>query len=188
MSIRIVVDNERAVVRAGAAADAPALLGLIPGHAEEGHLLPRGLGKLSVRAGQFVVVERAGRLVGCAELAPLSSAVSEVRSLVVERRARGEGLVARMVHGLAQRARRDGFDRLGVFTHDAGLFVRLGFSIVPHTWRPEKIVHDSASCAAFQSCGQQAAAFSLPDRRLENGSRRAAMLATTPQRSRPHAH
>jgi hypothetical protein len=34
MSIRIVVDNERAVVRAGAAADAPALLGLITGHAD----------------------------------------------------------------------------------------------------------------------------------------------------------
>ena len=96
MSIRVVVDNERAVVRAGAAADAPALLGLITGHAD--------------------------------------------------------------------------------------------FSIVPHTWVPEKIVHDSASCAAFQSCGQQAVVFSLPDRRLENGSRRAATLATTPQRSRPHAH
>ena len=64
----------------------------------------------------------------------------------------------------------------------------LGFSITPHTWVPEKIVHDSASCAAFQSCGQHAVVFSLPDRRLENGLRRAATLATTTQWSSPHAH
>lgn len=161
MSMRVVVDNERATLRAGRAADAPALLALITAHAEEGHLLPRSLDELSVRAPRFVVVERAGRLVGCAELAPLSAAVAEVRSLVVDQHARGEGLALRMIDELARRARLDGFDRLCAFAHDAGFFVRLGFSIVPHTWVPEKIAQDCAGCALFQACGQHALVRSL---------------------------
>ena len=42
------------------------------------------------------------------------------------------------------------------FAHDAGFFVRLGFSIVPHTWVPEKIAHDCVACPLFRSCGQRA--------------------------------
>jgi N-acetylglutamate synthase-like GNAT family acetyltransferase len=183
MSMRVVVDNERVTVRCGNAADAPALLALISAHTEEGRLLPRSLGELSVRAAQFVIVERAGRLVGCAELAPLSSQVAEVRSLVVDRHARGEGLALRMVEELARRARLDGFDRLCAFAHDAGFFVRLGFSIVPHTWVPEKIAHDCVACALFQSCGQQALVRSVRDQ-----SRREASRETAAASARPHAY
>jgi amino-acid N-acetyltransferase len=183
MSMRVVVDNERVTVRAGSAADAPALLALISAHTEEGHLLPRSLGELSVRAPQFAVVERAGRLVGCAELAPLSPEVAEVRSLVVDRQARGEGLALRMVEELARRGRREGFERLCAFAHDAGFFVRLGFSIVPHTWVPEKIAHDCVGCALFQSCGQQALVRSLRDQ-----PKRALSRGTAAASARPHAY
>lgn len=183
MSMRVVVGNERITVRCGGAADAPALLALISAHAEEGHLLPRSLGELSVRAPQFVVVERAGRLVGCAELAALSPAVAEVRSLVVDRLARGEGLALRMVVELARRARREGFDRLCAFAHDAGFFVRLGFSIIPHTWVPEKIARDCVGCALFQSCGQQALVRSLGDQPKREVSR-----GTAAAGARPHAY
>jgi N-acetylglutamate synthase-like GNAT family acetyltransferase len=89
--------------------------------------------------------------------------VAEVRSLVVDWQARGEGLAQRMVDELARRARRDGFDRLCAFAHDAGFFVRLGFSIVPHTWVPEKIAQDCAGCSLFQACGQQALVRALHD-------------------------
>ena len=94
--------------------------------------------------GRFVVATRGARIVGCAELAPLSHEVAEVRSLVVDRQARGLGLALRMVERLSSQARAEGFDRLCAFAHDAGFFVRLGFSIVPHTWVPEKIAHDCA--------------------------------------------
>ena len=42
------------------------------------------------------------------------------------------------------------------FTHAAGYFVHMGFSIVPHTWLPEKIEADCRSCALFRNCGQYA--------------------------------
>jgi amino-acid N-acetyltransferase len=147
-------------VRAAAAADAAALHALIAGHTEEGHLLPRTLGDLTVHAARFVVAVRPAadgdRIVGCAELAPLSASVAEVRSLVVAREARKLGLAQRMVNELGRRARREGFVRLCAFAHDPAFFVHLGFGIVPHTWLPEKIAHDCHACPLFRNCGQYA--------------------------------
>ena len=110
MTMRVVVDNgpgrkrrassgralkaakPQIAIRPAIAADAPALHALIAAHLEEGRLLPRALDELAVHAPRFVVaVEPSSsgeRIVGCAELAPLSQVVAEVRSLVVSRDAR----------------------------------------------------------------------------------------------------
>lgn len=148
-------------LRAAVAADAPALHALIVAHLEEGRLLPRTLGELTDHAPRFVVALQGDRIVGCAELAPLSAAVAEVRSLVVSGEARQSGLGHRMVDELGRRARREGFARLTAFAHDPRFFVRLGFSIVPHTWVPEKIAHDCHSCPLFRNCGQYAIVLEL---------------------------
>jgi amino-acid N-acetyltransferase len=177
MTMRVVVDNgpgrkRRAAsgralkaakpniaIRPATVADAPALHALIAAHLEEGRLLPRALDELMVHAPRFVVAidSAAGdAIVGCAELAPLSQGVAEVRSLVVSRTARRHGLGVQMVEELAARARRDGYEKLCAFAHDPAFFVRRGFSIVPHTWVPEKIAHDCIACPLFRNCGQYA--------------------------------
>jgi amino-acid N-acetyltransferase len=146
------------VLRAAVEADAAALLELIAAHLEEGRLLPRSLDELQVHAPRFVVaVEKRAeeeRIVGCAELAPLSSSVAEIRSLVVSNTARKLGVGNRMVEALANRARCEEFARLCAFAHDPSFFVHRGFSIVPHTWVPEKIAHDCTTCPLFRNCGQ----------------------------------
>ncbi len=85
-----------------------------------------------------------------------------------------------MVDDLAARARRDGFTRLCAFAHDPTFFVRRGFSIVPHTWVPEKIAHDCNSCPLFRNCGQYAVVLAIsnverssdaPSERSANGRR-----------------
>jgi amino-acid N-acetyltransferase len=146
----------RVSYRAGTAADAAALFALIDAHVAEGHLLARRAEELATHAARFVVAERRGRLIACAELAPLSGRVAEVRSLVVDREARGLGIGRALVDALHHRATRDGFETLCAFTHDARFFVRLGFSLVPHTWLPEKIAHDCVTCPQFRRCGQHA--------------------------------
>jgi len=162
-------------LRAATVADAPALLELIAAHLEEGRLLPRTLDELSVHAPRFVVAvdKPSARIVGCAELAPLSQGVAEIRSLVVGRDARKAGVGNRMVEALATRARNEGFGRLCAFAHDPAFFVRRGFSIVPHTWVPEKIAHDCTTCPLFRNCGQFAIVLEL-DRFAAAGSVRAA--------------
>ena len=199
MAMRVVVDNgpgqkrrassnrslkaakPQIVLRAAVAADAPALLALIAAHLEEGRLLPRTLDELTVHAPRFVVAavpspsgDRPERIVGCAELAPLSQAVAEVRSLVVSRDARRHGLGVQMVDDLAARARRDGYSRLCAFAHDPAFFVRRGFSIVPHTWVPEKIAHDCIACPLFRNCGQYAVVLEVPNVERTSNLRRTA--------------
>jgi amino-acid N-acetyltransferase len=156
---------EAITLRSATSDEAGALHEIIASHAEEGHLLPRSLEELRVRATRFVVAVHRGHIVGCAELAPLSGAVAEVRSLVVHRDARALGIGRRIVDELQRRARIEGYERLCAFTHEPGYFVRMGFSIVPHVWVPEKIAHDCTSCPLFRRCGQHAVVLTLQEPR-----------------------
>lgn len=143
-------------LRRATEADADALHALVSAHVKEGHLLPRELDELRRHAPRFVIAEASGEIKACAELAPLSAHVAEVRSLVVAGRFRRAGLAARLIDHLHDRAKASGFQTLCAFTHDARFFIRQGFSIVPHVWLPEKIVTDCLSCPLFRRCGQYA--------------------------------
>lgn len=161
------------LLRPAAAADAPAIHALIGRYQSPGRLLPRSLDDIARHAHRFLVVGPdpfvtnpliAEGIAACAELAPLSAAVAEVRSLVVDEAYRGQGFGRLLVDALAAEARISGFRSLCAFTHEPAYFVRLGFSLVPHAWLPEKIAHDCAGCPLFRGCGQDAV-------RLELGSR-----------------
>jgi amino-acid N-acetyltransferase len=148
-------------VRRGRVADVPAIARLIAANLAAGHLLPRSTEDLTNRAERFLVVTVDEDVVGCAELAPLSRAVAEVRSLVVDERCRGRGLGSRLVEELQSWARRDGFSTLCAFTHHPSHFIRLGFSMVPHPWLPEKLSTDCYQCPKFRTCGQYAMVLAL---------------------------
>lgn len=143
------------------ALDAPAVHKLIVDNLEAGHLLPRTLDDVTSHAGRFIVAESDGVVVGCAELAPLSPTVAEVRSLVVDQHSRGRQIGPRLVAQLAADGVAKGFATLSAFTHDPSHFVRLGFTIVPHMWVPEKIERDCRTCAQFRRCGQYAVTLPL---------------------------
>jgi amino-acid N-acetyltransferase len=143
-------------LRRATVADAPAVHALIMANLAEGHLLPRTLGNITALAARFSVVDHEGMLLACGELAPLSSAVAEVRSLAVHAEARGLGLGRVLIDDLRRRARGGRFRTLCAFTHGPQFFVRIGFSIVPHAWLPEKVANDCWSCSKFPQCGQYA--------------------------------
>jgi amino-acid N-acetyltransferase len=159
------MSRARLVLRTADQSEAPLMYALIQAHLEEGHLLPRTLGELERHAPRFVVAMRGRRLVGCAELAPLSPAVAEVRSLAVDRAVRGNGVGGAIVEELRRRARREGFDTLCAFTHTPGYFIQMGFSIVPHLWVPEKVHTDCVRCPLFRQCGQYAMVIPLEEGR-----------------------
>jgi N-acetylglutamate synthase-like GNAT family acetyltransferase len=149
------------MLRSATAAEAPAVHALILDHLEEGHLLPRELPEIVSRVSRFVVAMHEEEVLACAELAPLSSTVAEVRSLVVRRNARSLGLGRTIVDELVARAGRAGFHKLCAFTHSPAYFVHMGFSIVPHVWLPEKIDTDCKRCVHFRQCGQYAVVLTL---------------------------
>jgi amino-acid N-acetyltransferase len=145
---------KRITLRTAEPSEAGKLHALIQANLEEGHLLPRTLSELTVHAGRFVVAVRGRTIIGCAELAPLSARVAEVRSLAVAAKARGGHVGVMIVDELRTRARREGFEKLCAFTHAPGYFSRIGFSIVPHSWLLEKIFTDCVKCPHFRQCGQ----------------------------------
>lgn len=149
-------------LRTGTAADAAAIHALISTNVSGGHLLPRSFDDIEAHAGRFVVaIAEDARVIGCGELAPLSEQVAEVRSLVVDEACRGRQAGASLVSAIADRARSLGYLTLCAFTHQPSHFVRLGFSLVPHVWVPEKIARDCVSCAQFRQCGQYAVSLTL---------------------------
>ena len=150
------------VLRTAVRSDARRILGLIQQNQLTGHLLPRQLIELTARIDRFVVsTDGRGSVIGCAELAPLSASVAEIRSLVVSEKRRGEGVGRRIVDELRARATAAGFDDLCVFAHQPAYFAHMGFSIVPHTWLPEKISADCRSCPLFRRCDQFAMVMDL---------------------------
>jgi amino-acid N-acetyltransferase len=148
-------------LKTGDRSNARRLHTLITANLEEGHLLPRTFSELVVHAERFTVAVKGRRIVGCAELAPLSPEVGEVRSLVVDEANRGQRIGLTIVTALADRARDLGYTTLCAFTHEPAHFIRLGFSIVPHQWVPEKIAHDCVGCSQFRHCGQYAVTLPL---------------------------
>lgn len=157
--------------------DARAIHELITRHRDEGRLLPRHLGEIAVHTSRFIVAVDEGDVIGCADLAPLSRTVAEVRSLVVSEEARSTGIGRRLIDAVIARAGAAGFERVCAFTHAPSYFVQLGFSIVPHDWLPEKIRTDCGTCPQFRKCGQWAVMLSLslacPER--AKASRRASL-------------
>lgn len=151
----------RVVVRSAVMDDAEAIHRLIVDHAVEGRLLARSLDEVAAHIDRFVVAAQAERVVGCADLAPLSTSVAEVRSLVVDATARANGIGRTLLAQLTTRADANGFALLCAFTHTPAFFVPAGFSIVPHAWVPEKIDRDCLSCSLFRRCGQYAVALPL---------------------------
>jgi amino-acid N-acetyltransferase len=146
----------RLTIKRADPAHAPVLHALITANLEEGHLLPRTLEELAIHAERFTIVMRGKKVVGCAELAPLSAQVAEVRSLAVDAKERAKGIGAMLVDDLRRRAHEDGYDKLSAFTHAPGYFSQMGFSIVPHLWVPEKVFTDCVKCPMFRRCGQYA--------------------------------
>jgi amino-acid N-acetyltransferase len=148
--------NANVTLRSATLEDVAAINRLIADNLAAGHLLPRTIEDLETHATRFTVAANQDRIVGCVELAPLSSGVAEVRSLVVDEAMRGQHIGPALIDHVASSATETGFSTLCAFTHQPARFVRLGFTIVPHIWVPEKVARDCTSCALFRHCGQYA--------------------------------
>ena len=143
------------LLRSAARRDVKRIHQLIQQNQQAGRLLPRDLNDLLAHIDRFLVaVDGRGSIVACGELAPLSHAVAEIRSLVVCEKRRGQGLGRRIVEELRFRAKAAHYDDLCVFAHEPAYFAQMGFSIVPHTWLPEKISADCRTCPLFRRCDQ----------------------------------
>ena len=129
---------------------------LIQRNQQAGHLLPRELRELtsrnrSLRRRQSTAADRSWRAASSrrsARRSPKSGRSSSARS------GAGRGSAGASSTSCRSARERRGFDDLCVFAHQPAYFAHMGFSIVPHTWLPEKIMADCRSCPLFRRCEQ----------------------------------
>jgi N-acetylglutamate synthase-like GNAT family acetyltransferase len=148
-------------IRPAERGDVDAIDRLVAANVGPGMLLPRSSADILRHVSRFLVATRGGEVIGCGELAPLSKTMSEVRSLVVVAAERGGGIGSRLLAAVVAGGRRQGAARVCAFTHVPRAFVAQGFSIVPHTWLPEKIMTDCQACEWFRRCAQHAVVIEL---------------------------
>ena len=136
--------------------DAEQIHRLISTHFESGTLLSRTFPEICENVRDFLVVEDAGKVVGCGALHLYGLHLAEIRSITVhpEYRLRGAGVT--LVRKLLKQAEKHQVSGVCLFTRIPEFFARLGFSIVQREDIPDKLYKDCCVCPKLNCCDEVA--------------------------------
>lgn len=131
--------------------------------AAEGLLLPRSLRQLYSHLRDFYVIDpgNGGPILGCCALAIIWEGAGEIRSLVVDAKARGQGWGKALTQKCIDEARELGLGRVFALTYQVGFFECLGFIEVTKEALPQKVWSDCINCPHFPDCDEHAMLLSL---------------------------
>lgn len=132
--------------------DVAAIHALVAEYATQGLLLPRTEDEIRLHVRRFLVLEEAGRVLGCVALESYGADLAEVRSLAVDPATRGRGLGERLLRFALATAKRRKIARVFAVTHAPEFFGRLGFVASTRWALPEKIARDCRACPKAEKC------------------------------------
>ena len=141
-------------LRAACRADVPAIKALLDEYAARGNLLPRSEAQIKQHLGEFLVWERAGRVVACGALETLAPGLCEIRSLAVATSCLRSGIGRRIAVQLIERARAAGASRVMALTYVPKFFESLGFTRTDRDTLPEKVWSICVHCYKFADCDE----------------------------------
>src|SRR5215475_9388250 len=136
--------------------DAEQIHDLIASYSHDGTLLPRTLAEICENVRDFVVLEDAGRIIGCGALHLYGTHLAEVRSITVSPAAQGRGGGARLMKALFAEAERHSVDCICLFTRIPDFFARSGFQVVQREDIPDKMYKDCHACPRLHCCDEVA--------------------------------
>lgn len=117
-------------------------------------VLPRTRDSICENLRDYVIGVRDGRVVACGALHIWGVDLAEVRSLVVDRDLRGQGVGGLLVQALVDQARRLRLKRLFVLTDSVKFFIREGFRETDRASLPHKVWNECILCPKFEDCGE----------------------------------
>src|SRR5499425_526533 len=109
--------------------DAQQIHDLIASYSGDGTLLPRTLPEICENIRDFVVVESAGRILGCGALHLYGPHLAEVRSIAVRPEEKGNGAGRLLMGALLKQAKLQEVTCVCLFTRIPSFFARLGFTV-----------------------------------------------------------
>jgi amino-acid N-acetyltransferase len=136
--------------------DAQQIHNLIAAYSEDGTLLPRTLPEICENVRDFILLEDAGRILGCGALHLYGVHLAEIRSITVARRAQGQGGGQLLVKALLAEAKRHRVRCICLFTRTPEFFGRLGFALAQREDLPDKVRKDCCVCPRFHHCDEVA--------------------------------
>jgi amino-acid N-acetyltransferase len=149
------------LIRPAHPVDAVAIVGLLDPYVAEGIVLPRTAAEVSASAGDFLVAESNGLVVGAVAVRDYGHYLVEIRSLVVSSAVAGQGLGSELVAAAVGLARERGARRVFALTLRPGLFERQHFLQVDRDLFPQKVWADCIHCPKRCRCDEVAVALDL---------------------------
>jgi argininosuccinate lyase/amino-acid N-acetyltransferase len=130
-------------VRRARMSDISSISCLVNYWADLGEILPRSLDNIIHDVQNFVVAEVDGVVVGCASLYIYQTGLAEIRSVVIDKIAHGQGQGQALVQYLLEFAHQIELQRIIVLTYIPDYFQQLGFSLIDKSSLADNIIEDS---------------------------------------------
>jgi len=130
-------------VRRARMSDVEKIHQLVNVQAEQGEILPRTLSNVIHDIQNFVVADIDGDVVGCASLYIYQTGLAEIRSVVVDKAAQGQGQGQALVQYLFEFAHQMELEQIIVLTYIMEYFAKLGFNTIDKASLAENIIEDS---------------------------------------------
>jgi argininosuccinate lyase/amino-acid N-acetyltransferase len=111
--------------------------------AEKGEILPRSRDNIINSIQNFVVAEVDGDVVGCASLYIYQTGLAEIRSIVIDESAHGQGQGQALVQYLLEFAHQMELQKIIVLTYVPDFFNKLGFALIEKNSLASNIIEDS---------------------------------------------
>ncbi len=146
-----------ATVRQAKLQDAVNIFELVNSLSGDGTLLRRSYSEICENVRDFVIAEsEAGVFLGCGALHLYGPHLAEVRSIVVNPGAKGQGAGGKLLRGLLEEAEVQGVISVCLFTRIPDFFFHFGFRIADRTTLPDKIYKDCQTCPRLYACDEVA--------------------------------
>ncbi len=136
--------------------DAERIHQLISNYSGDGTLLPRSFAEICENVRDFLVLEDAGRVVGCGALHLYGLHLAEIRSITVDPAHQGSGGGKLLVRALLSQAKKHAVTCICLFTRKPEFFSQLGFAMAQREDLPDKIHKDCCVCPRFHCCDEVA--------------------------------
>ena len=130
-------------VRRARMSDISSISCLVNYWADLGEILPRSLDNIIHDVQNFVVAEVDGVVVGCASLYIYQTGLAEIRSVVIDKIAHGQGQGKALVQYLLEFAHQIELQRIIVLTYIPDYFQQLGFNLIDKSSLADNIIEDS---------------------------------------------
>jgi len=128
---------------------------LVKPEVERGVILARSDDEISTNIRSYILAKKDDKLLGFGAMHFHTSALGEVRSLIVATEARGKGVGKNIVKKLILNAKEYGTKKIFTLTYKRTFFESLGFKEIPKEDLPaHKIWADCIKCKFFPICDE----------------------------------